>query len=184
MPSLLVVSGARTGERIEVDRSLVIGRFGADVVIDDPELSRHHVEIRLDGDGLVVEDLGSTNGTFVDARPIDAPTHIGPGERMKLGSTVLEVEAVAETGATRLSRRADLEGTRLATAAPAVRSEPVAVVEPAVAVAAVEAPVTAFKPPRIKRGRGLASRSWIPVVLSFGTAILTAVALVIYFAQR
>ncbi len=183
MPSLLVVSGARTGERIEVDRSLVIGRFGADVVIDDPELSRHHVEIRLDGDGLVVEDLGSTNGTFIDARPIDAPTHIGPGERMKLGSTVLEVEAVAESGATRLRPRADVEGTRLATAAPAVRSEPVAVVEPAVA-AAVEAPVTAFKPPRIKRGRGLASRSWIPVALSFGTAILTAVALVIYFAQR
>jgi hypothetical protein len=45
-------------------------------------------------------------------------------------------------------------------------------------------PVGEFHPPTRRRGRGLASRSWVPVVLSFGTVVLTAVALVIYFAAR
>jgi hypothetical protein len=44
--------------------------------------------------------------------------------------------------------------------------------------------VGAFHPPTRPRGRGLASRSWLPVVLSFGTVVLVAIALVIYFASR
>jgi hypothetical protein len=44
--------------------------------------------------------------------------------------------------------------------------------------------VGSFSPPKRRRSSGLASRSWVPVVLSFGTVVLVAIALVIYFAAR
>jgi hypothetical protein len=44
--------------------------------------------------------------------------------------------------------------------------------------------VAPFHPPHVNRQRGLASRSWLPVALSFGTVIVVAIALVIYFSQH
>jgi pSer/pThr/pTyr-binding forkhead associated (FHA) protein len=206
VPTLLVISGPLEGEQIDVDRTLVVGRHDADVVIDDPELSRRHLQVRPDGDGLMVEDLGSTNGTFIDKRPIEAPTRVSHGERLTLGATVLEVQITVEAGATRLRPTSDDAGaTRLrsaspepalaaagapATATPVAEAAPAplpahaAAAAPAPAPGGLERQVGTFKPPAVRRGSGLASRSWVPVALSFGTAILTAIALVIYFAQR
>jgi pSer/pThr/pTyr-binding forkhead associated (FHA) protein len=189
MASLRVISGPLVGRQIDVEHVLTIGRHDADVVIDDPDLSRRHLEVRPDGDALIVEDLGSTNGTLVDGRRIDAPTHVGRGARIKLGSVVMEVEVVAAVQETRLSQRPrDVDATRVgdvpepeAMPAPPARPEPAA---PAPAVAATGDTFGAFSPPSPHRGGGLASRSWIPVALSFGSAIATAIALVIYFAQR
>jgi predicted component of type VI protein secretion system len=206
VPTLLVISGPLEGEQIDVDRALVVGRHDADVVIDDPELSRRHLEIRPDDDGLVIEDLGSTNGTFVDERPIEVPTHVHHGDRVVLGATVLEVQIVVDPGATRLrSTRDRPDATRLRSRSEET-SEPVAISSapappaapaPTAATPPLEAPARSapragrppeemgvFRPPSVRRGGGLASRSWIPVVLSFSTVILTALALVIYFAQR
>jgi hypothetical protein len=45
-------------------------------------------------------------------------------------------------------------------------------------------PLGDFQPPVRRRRRGLASRSWVPVALSFGTVIVVAIALVVYFAAR
>jgi hypothetical protein len=45
-------------------------------------------------------------------------------------------------------------------------------------------PIGEFRPPRHRTQHGLASRSWVPVALSFGTALLVAIALVIYFSQH
>jgi predicted component of type VI protein secretion system len=214
VPSLRVISGPREGEQIDFDRTVVVGRHEADVVIDDPELSRRHLQIQVVEDGLIIEDLGSTNGTFVDERPIDAPTHLGQGDRFTLGTTIIEVEFVADPGATRLRQTpAGPDGTRMRSIPPAavepvagrpVDSELVAVSSPPAAAAPIAShaapplaahasasggaqplqPMGAFRPPSVRRGVGLASRSWIPVALSFGTVILTAIALVIYFAQR
>jgi pSer/pThr/pTyr-binding forkhead associated (FHA) protein len=125
------------GRRIEVDRELVIGRLDADVTIEDDELSRRHLAVRPVPGALEVEDLGSTNGTFVDSSRIGAPTRLHEGASVKLGSTVLVVEAE----------------------------------------------VAGFDPPGSRRG-GLASRSWLPVAMSFGSVIVTAIALMVYFASR
>jgi pSer/pThr/pTyr-binding forkhead associated (FHA) protein len=210
LSSLRVIAGPLAGETIEIDRPVVIGRYETDVVIDDPELSRRHLEIRPDGEGLIVEDLSSTNGTFVDDHPISAATPVGHGAKVKFGTTVLEVEIVADVGATRLSSvPVDPNATRLRSvpveapvpvAAATAQEQPAApppaqppVVEP-VAAPALEGPGApggqslqefgAFSPPATRRGGGLASRSWAPVVLSYGSVILTAIALVVYFAQR
>lgn len=188
--SLRVIAGPLAGEEIVIERELVIGRQDADVVIDDPELSRRHLLVRLDGDVLTVEDLRSTNGTLVDDVAIDGPVHVADGATVKLGMTVLEVVASpapqADGDLTQVHQEpSDL--TRVAVV-PVLEEAPPAPV-PERAPAAVE-PVAetqqlgAFKAPSGRRGRGLASRSWIPVALSYGSAICTAVALVIYFAQR
>ncbi|MEJ5946743.1 DUF3662 and FHA domain-containing protein [Pseudokineococcus basanitobsidens] len=54
-------------------RATVVGRGSeSDVVVDDPGVSRRHVEIRVDGGRASVRDLGSTNGTFLDGRKVES----------------------------------------------------------------------------------------------------------------
>jgi hypothetical protein len=193
MVTLRVISGPLAGEEIEVERELVIGRQGADVVIDDPELSRRHVHIRPHGDILIVEDLLSTNGTLVDDLAIEGPVHVSGGARMTLGMTVIEVVAPLPATAPADGRG---EPTRLheSSQRTAVAESPARPVddpstpprEQGRSAEPAPAPqqLGVFTPPRAGRARGLASRSWVPVALSFGSAISTAIALVIYFAQR
>jgi hypothetical protein len=67
----------------------VIGRAAdADLRINDPGVSRRHAEIRLNGDELVVSDLGSTNGVRVNQAPVARQTLLN-GDRIELGSTTL-----------------------------------------------------------------------------------------------
>lgn len=70
--ALLVVSGAAAGKVFELEaKAVTIGRSGCDVVLDDPELSRRHARIEIDGSLGTLEDLGSTNGTFVGKERIE-----------------------------------------------------------------------------------------------------------------
>jgi pSer/pThr/pTyr-binding forkhead associated (FHA) protein len=92
-----VQSGPAAGTRIAVGHQpVVFGRAetGEGTLGDDPELSRRHASASVLDDGhLLVEDLGSTNGTFVNDRRIAAPTVVGPGDSLELGGTSLEVVA-------------------------------------------------------------------------------------------
>lgn len=84
--------GAQAGEVVALeDQSLILGResSSADVVIDDPQVSRAHARIFSQGSGYLVEDLGSTNGTFVNDRRIDSPQRLGGGDRIRLGKEVV-----------------------------------------------------------------------------------------------
>jgi hypothetical protein len=66
--------------------SIIVGRDdGADVLIDNASVSRRHAEIRLGDDGWVVEDLGSSNGTFLKGGKIDGPKSIGLGDEIGFG---------------------------------------------------------------------------------------------------
>jgi ABC transport system ATP-binding/permease protein len=190
MARLRVVSGPNAGQTVDVEEEIVIGREDTDLAIDDEEMSRRHAVVRRHANRLQVEDLGSTNGTFVDGTRIAEPTLLGGGAEIKVGTTVLVVEGVlpvsdssadiAPRNVTRVSQ-AIPEGAPApltATAAPA----------PAPPAPAPAAPVQAvgdFRPPqRSRKQPGLASRSWVPVALSFGTVIIVAIALVIYFSQH
>ena len=73
----------------------------ADVVLDqDPDISRRHASFSPAGDGLTVEDLGSTNGTFVNGHRLQYAVTLGTGDRVELGETVIDIrlpgEAVVE----------------------------------------------------------------------------------------
>ncbi len=69
---------------------VTIGRLsGCDIVIHDPGASRRHAEIRRDGNGYVITDLGSTNGTMVNEATI-TERNLEEGDRITIGRTVLE----------------------------------------------------------------------------------------------
>ncbi|MFQ5557715.1 MAG: FHA domain-containing protein, partial [Acidimicrobiales bacterium] len=62
------------------------------ISFDDPNISRNHAEIRPDGTGFVITDLGSTNGTKVNGARITRHRLVD-GDRVSLGATVLDFRA-------------------------------------------------------------------------------------------
>jgi len=87
MPKLTLLLGRRTMQVYDFKQpSIIIGRDdGADVLIDNPSVSRRHAEIRLGDDGWVVEDLGSSNGTFIGATKIQGAHSLGLGDEIGFG---------------------------------------------------------------------------------------------------
>jgi pSer/pThr/pTyr-binding forkhead associated (FHA) protein len=70
-------------------RSWVIGNSAeCDVVVDSPLASSRHCQLTQTADGYVLEDLGSTNGTYVDGVRITSPMRVTPGHQLTLGRTV------------------------------------------------------------------------------------------------
>lgn len=87
MPKLTLLLGRRTMQVYDFKQaSIVIGREDdADVVIDNPSVSRRHAEIRLGDDGWLVEDLGSSNGTYIGGTKIQGPHSLGLGDEIGFG---------------------------------------------------------------------------------------------------
>jgi pSer/pThr/pTyr-binding forkhead associated (FHA) protein len=89
-----VVAGRAIGMSILLDDELLIGRHadGAGRLADDDEISRSHARISLDRSGFcAIEDLGSTNGTFVNGLRIAGPQTLSVGDTVELGGTTLVV---------------------------------------------------------------------------------------------
>jgi putative peptide zinc metalloprotease protein len=80
------------GERVPLDRQLAIGRApSSDLLLDDPSVSRAHAEIVVDADGAMLQDVGSSYGTFVDGRRLSGPVALAHGMHVELGDCRLEV---------------------------------------------------------------------------------------------
>ena len=91
--SLEVVEGPDAGKQIVVDRPIVIGRDPqADVVLQDGEVSGQHARITPSPDGTAtVEDLESTNGTFVNQNELIGPAHLEAGDQLLIGVSVVQL---------------------------------------------------------------------------------------------
>src|SRR5207342_3395651 len=90
---LVVSTGADAGLRVAVADDTVLGRDDeADVVLQDPsgKLSRRHARIRLSDGMPMIEDLESTNGTYLNGKRIDAPQPLKEGDRIAIGESTLE----------------------------------------------------------------------------------------------
>lgn len=89
--SLLMRRGPQPNRTFSLDKEVItIGR-GADndIVVDDPEVSRHHARLTRRGHDWILEDLGSRNGTFVNGQRISGPVVLTPGMQVGLGTRVL-----------------------------------------------------------------------------------------------
>lgn len=87
---LVCVVGNDLGRTFVIRKApLVIGRGAADIDLRSTDVSRCHARITRNGRSLMVEDLGSANGTIVNGSPITRPTVIQPGDRIQIGSTIL-----------------------------------------------------------------------------------------------
>src|SRR5215204_1030937 len=73
-PTLIVKNGPLAGERLRVIAPLTLGREDVDVLMDAPMVSRRHAVVRPVDGGLEIDDLGSTNGTWVNGERIEAAT--------------------------------------------------------------------------------------------------------------
>jgi hypothetical protein len=90
---VLVVDGANKGERAELAQApILIGR-GTDAAIrlDDDYVSTRHARIAASGETWFVEDLGSTNGTYIGSARITQPTTLTLGTQVRIGKTLLEL---------------------------------------------------------------------------------------------
>lgn len=90
--ALLCVAGKENGQRITVRDTVTLGRSSkADFSVDDTLISRRHVTVSLRGDGLWVEDLDSSNGTFINDSQVTASA-IMPGDKLTIGDATFIVE--------------------------------------------------------------------------------------------
>jgi pSer/pThr/pTyr-binding forkhead associated (FHA) protein len=127
--ALSVRRGPGAGTRFQIEAPAVtIGRHAqCDFQVDDRWLSRQHARITWTGIGYALEDLGSTNGTYLNGERVSGPRGLNPGDVVQLGE---EVELVFEVAAPeRLERPAPVWATprpasEAVAAAPAVLREP------------------------------------------------------------
>lgn len=89
---VVVKSETQAGLDIAVRDAVVLGRSAeADIVLEDPYASEFHMRlVRQDG-GLVLHDLGTTNGTYVNGRRVNAPIALSKGDAIQVGKTIMEV---------------------------------------------------------------------------------------------
>jgi pSer/pThr/pTyr-binding forkhead associated (FHA) protein len=92
---LIVTQGALAGTRISLDaRPIMIGRADdSTLVLDDDYASTRHARIAMQGEEWYVEDLGSTNGTYLDRAKVTGPTRVPLGVPVRIGKTVLELRS-------------------------------------------------------------------------------------------
>ena len=89
---LFVKSESQQGVELDVTDVTVLGRSSeTDVVLDDPYASEFHMRFVAQDEGLMLHDLGSTNGTYVNGRRVTAPTQLRRGDTIQVGKTVMEV---------------------------------------------------------------------------------------------
>lgn len=92
--SVDVEKGERHLRGLHVDMlgPVVIGRSpSSDIVIDEPYVSATHARFTLQGPALVLEDLGSTNGTLVNGHAITQPVTLRDGDEVQVGDAVMRV---------------------------------------------------------------------------------------------
>jgi predicted component of type VI protein secretion system len=143
-------SGPTVGTTYPLDApEITIGRDAVNVIaINDAEISRRHARMELRGSAYVIQDLGSTNGTFINGTRISAMQVLNPGDTVAFGQgIVLVYEPVMDVNATILSTKTpQVTAQRPAPApmpapAPAARPTPAPMPAPTPVPAATPAPV-------------------------------------------
>ena len=91
--TLEIVEGPGAGQTVTVADAVVIGRDpGVDVTLHDERISRRHARLTPAGpDALTVQDLGSSNGTFINHNPVYGAATLHPGDELLIGVTLMQI---------------------------------------------------------------------------------------------
>ena len=161
-------SGPTTGKIFPLEgEEIIVGRDAiSGVAINDAEVSRKHARLSLQGSAYVIQDLGSTNGTFVNSQRIATTQVLNPGDTVSFGENiVLQYDVAFDSNATMVA-----SPKTPVTAIPALKRASTPVPAPA----PVPAPVPVFSgqvpvpPPPVaaspvKKGR---SKVWIILIIA------------------
>ena len=89
---VIIKSETQAGTNIAVRDAVVLGRSAeADIVLEDPYASEFHMRLVRQEGGIVLHDLGSTNGTYVNGRRVGSPVSLNKGDAIQIGKTIMEV---------------------------------------------------------------------------------------------
>jgi hypothetical protein len=88
-PRLLVerAPGHEPGMAYDLADTVTLGRGDVEIQLDDPFASSRHARIWKQGHVLVIEDLGSTNGTYLNEEPLNGPQPLHAGDRIRIGDS-------------------------------------------------------------------------------------------------
>jgi len=88
-PRLLVETapGHENGVAYDLQGGATLGRGDVEIQLDDPFASSRHARITREGRVLVIEDLGSTNGTYLNEEPLTGPQPLHAGDRIRIGDS-------------------------------------------------------------------------------------------------
>lgn len=91
---LMITNGSAAGTQAELAGGMIMIGRGADchLLLDDDYVSTRHARVVAGETGIYIEDLGSTNGTYVNGMRITAPTSITLQDTVRIGKTVLKLE--------------------------------------------------------------------------------------------
>lgn len=90
--AVIVEGSSSSGKNFDLGQELTIGRADkCHVVLDDTYVSQVHARVFPRGDSFFIEDLGSTNGTYLNRKRVGGATELQRGDRVKIGKTVLEM---------------------------------------------------------------------------------------------
>ena len=94
LPRLVIVEPKeRKGRVHDLAEEQTLGRAaGCQITLDDTYVSQLHARVFTKDGGWYVEDLGSTNGTYLNTKRVSSPLQLKRGDRIKIGATVLEAE--------------------------------------------------------------------------------------------
>ena len=88
-----VRSVLKSGAAYDLSQGALLGRGDqADIVLEDSFASTRHARLVPHGDVIVLEDLGSTNGTYLNDEPLRGPQPLHPGDRVRIGDSVFTFE--------------------------------------------------------------------------------------------
>jgi pSer/pThr/pTyr-binding forkhead associated (FHA) protein len=177
--SLEVIEGPDAGKQIMVDRPIVIGRDAqSDLVLEDGEVSGQHARITPSPDGsATVEDLESTNGTFVNQNELVGPAHLEAGDQLLVGVSVIEMRTVEDIRARGSAVIQLPPGLAMAERPPTYVNPEVRTVKdaPAAAEPAGHPTVDRYLDVRVRRRAQLAPVAFL---------VLICIALIIYFSIK
>jgi hypothetical protein len=79
--------GHEHGSAYDLSHGATLGRGNVEIRLEDPFASSRHARILREGHVFVIEDLGSTNGTYLNDEPLDGPQPLHPGDRIRIGDS-------------------------------------------------------------------------------------------------
>ncbi|MFN8152412.1 MAG: FHA domain-containing protein [Solirubrobacterales bacterium] len=181
----LVETAPDAGRELVVRDTLTIGRDGCDVNLSDPLISRRHAELTSPGGGaLQISDLGSSNGTFVNGRPVGTEPDLAEGDEGRIGDTTWSVHAGRESDAPAGVGGGNVTRIRGSIPSPSADPMPSAIQRfPGFAPGAAVGP-PAFAQPEPRRRGASAARRVEATYVAYGVTGATAIAVIAFLAAR